>query len=228
MAAMTGRVKLTAGNLRNFHIYLRALADLIPEGGVGGGNASEQGMLFTVVFQPGSTIETDVAGDKMILRDRKAVREFFETSAVDVGDVAVVERTDKRTLTIWLEQGDGGQSTREATTPESVRRDVDRQLALADDWIRETFSALETMARDYAIDEHNETGPGRRYRFANGAHVRVHPRRSGRIVVGFHNDMRAFLAQRELLIDRADAAWMNFDRGMDLDMVRELIEQAAR
>jgi hypothetical protein len=104
MAETIGRVALTAGNLRNFHIYLRSFEALIPEGGIGGSNATELGTPFTVVFQPGSTIETDVAGDKMILRDRRAVRAFFEATAADVGDVAVIERTGDRTLSVWLEQ----------------------------------------------------------------------------------------------------------------------------
>jgi len=133
MPETIGRVTLTAGNLRNFHIYLRSFEALIPDGGIGGSNARELGTPFTVVFQPGSTIETDVAGDKMILRDRKAVREFFEATAADVGDVAVVERTDDRKLSIWLEQQGDLQPRGAPAERPSFRRGIsDRRFRLGD------------------------------------------------------------------------------------------------
>lgn len=98
------RVKLTAGNIRNHHFYLRQCQSVIPEGGVGGKNKDQQGTPFAVRFAPGSTVETDVDGDKMILRNRKAVREFLEASAAAEGDVVVVERAGERSITVWLER----------------------------------------------------------------------------------------------------------------------------
>lgn len=40
----------------------------------------------------------------MILRNRKAVREFLGTSAATEGDVVVVERAGERSITVWLDR----------------------------------------------------------------------------------------------------------------------------
>ena len=104
MSNSVARVKLTGGNVRNFHFYLRECQDVIPAGGVGGKNKGEPGQVFTVRFEPGPTVETDVDGDKWICRNRKAVRAFFEASAASEGDVVVVERSADRNLTVWLER----------------------------------------------------------------------------------------------------------------------------
>jgi hypothetical protein len=97
-------VKLTAGNIRNHHFYLRGCEALIPDGGIGGKNKEARGQTFTVRFEPGPTIETDVDGEKMILRDRKAVRAFLEASAAEEADVVALERSGDRSVTIWLER----------------------------------------------------------------------------------------------------------------------------
>jgi len=230
MAETIGRVTLTAGNLRSFHIYLRSVAALIPEGGIGGANSSDLGTPFKVTFSPGETIETDVAGDKMILRNRRAVRGFLEATAAEAGDVVVIERAADRELTVWLEEagaagGRGAVQTRRST---SERADVDRQLSRADPWIRETFGVIETLAKPYTVAESDEGGPGRRYRFGDGGFIRVHPRLKARVVLGFPPRMADELRSRGLLIERDDLSWMNFDQGMDLAMVRELIEIATR
>jgi len=100
-------VKLTDGNVGNHHFYLRECASLIPDGGIGGKNKTQPGVNFTVRFQPGPTVETDVAGDKMIFRCRGAMREFLEASAAIAGDRVVIERSGDRQLTIWLEPAIG-------------------------------------------------------------------------------------------------------------------------
>lgn len=98
-----GRVKLTAGNIRNHHFYLRSCESVIPEGGIGGRNKDEPGRPFTVRFEPGPTVQTDVDGAKMILRDRKAVRAFLESAAATAGDVVCLQRTGDREVVVWLE-----------------------------------------------------------------------------------------------------------------------------
>jgi hypothetical protein len=100
-------VSLTEGNVKNYHFYLRTCSKIIPDGGLGGKNAGESGTPFTVRFEPGMTVETDVDGSKMILRNRKAVRDFFERSAASAGDVVVIERTEDRALSIRLETSGG-------------------------------------------------------------------------------------------------------------------------
>ncbi len=104
MTSKTARVPLTQGNLTNHHFYLRTCGALIPEGGLGGANKSDPGRPFRVRFEPGPTVDTDVAGDKMILRDRKAVRAFFETAAAEAGDVVVIEASSEREWRVWLDK----------------------------------------------------------------------------------------------------------------------------
>jgi hypothetical protein len=54
---------------------------------VGGSNSDDKAENeLTVEFVPGSTVKTDIAGDKMILRNRSAVRDFFQRAGVEEGD----------------------------------------------------------------------------------------------------------------------------------------------
>ncbi len=98
----TASIVLTAGNIRNHHFYLRGCPEIIPEGGLGGNNKSHPGETFTVRFEPGSTVQTDVAADKMIFRDRKATRDFLERSAAEEGDVVVLDRIGTREVSVRL------------------------------------------------------------------------------------------------------------------------------
>jgi hypothetical protein len=99
-------VRLTGGNVRNGHIYLRTVRDLLPEDAIGGPNAEAAAPRpLTVVFDPGPTISTDIAGDKMILRQRGAVREFFQRTGAGEGDDVRIERVGTHTLRISLLRG---------------------------------------------------------------------------------------------------------------------------
>ena len=100
---MSARITLTQGNINNHHFYLRDCSGLIPAGGIGGKNKRDLGQKFTVVFEPGGAIETDVAGDKMILRDRAAVRAFFEATDARAGDVVIVTSLNTSGLKVQLE-----------------------------------------------------------------------------------------------------------------------------
>ena len=104
MTKQQSRITLTGGNIRNHHFYLRDCQSLLPSGSVGGKNKESPGQPFTVRFEPGQTIETDVDGDKMIFRNRGAVRDFLESTAASVGDVVIVERTADRVLEVRLEK----------------------------------------------------------------------------------------------------------------------------
>jgi hypothetical protein len=102
-AGESGIVRLTGGNIRNGHIYLRKVRHLLPDDVVGGPNAEATAPnLLTVAFAPGPTITTDVAGDKMILRQRGPVREFFRASGARENDDVTVERTGPYSLRISL------------------------------------------------------------------------------------------------------------------------------
>lgn len=96
------RIPLTAGNLRNAHIYLRQARHLLTEDSIGGSNSDAAGTQLTVTFVPGSTIDTDVAGDKMIFRNRAAVRQFFDLSDAAAGDAVEITSLAPRKLQIRL------------------------------------------------------------------------------------------------------------------------------
>lgn len=104
MTNNTARIPLLQDSIDNHYLRLRTCKTLIPEGGLGGSSKSDPGRPFRVHFEPGSSIDTDVAGDKMILRNRKAVREFFETAAAEPGDVVVIESSGDREWRVWLEK----------------------------------------------------------------------------------------------------------------------------
>lgn len=85
-------LKLTGGNIRNKHFYVKGLEEITPPDTTGGPNAAARAAnSITVTFVPGQTIETDIAGDKMILRNRSAVGDFFERVSAKEGDRIVVE-----------------------------------------------------------------------------------------------------------------------------------------
>lgn len=90
------RIVLTDGNIRNGHIYLRSVRDLIPDDAIGGGNRKSAAIPITVRFEPGQQVESDIAGDKMILRERGAVRDFFDRTQSVGGDEVEVEALGDR------------------------------------------------------------------------------------------------------------------------------------
>lgn len=96
------RIPLSGGNLRNGHFSLRAARHILPEDSIGGGNRGEAGKPIIVSFQPGSPVETDIAGDKMILRERGAIRAFFVATGAQEGDAVVLRRTADRTFSVSL------------------------------------------------------------------------------------------------------------------------------
>jgi hypothetical protein len=89
-------IRLTEGNLRNNHFYMRTAESLLPSDCIGGSNKSDLGKPIRVTFEPGPSIECDVAGDKMILRARAQVRDFFERSGSRAGDTLRFMRVGER------------------------------------------------------------------------------------------------------------------------------------
>jgi hypothetical protein len=98
------RITLTQGNISNSHFYLRNCEAVLPQGAIGGRNKKDLGQLFTVAFRPGQTAETDIDGAKMILRNRSAIRDFFERTGASAGDEVIITRQADRALTVELAQ----------------------------------------------------------------------------------------------------------------------------
>jgi hypothetical protein len=86
-------VMLTEGAIRNGNLSVRNALHLLPQGVIGGfsreGAAAHR---LTVVFHPGETATTDVARDKMLLRCRGAVADFYARSEARGGDLVRMRR----------------------------------------------------------------------------------------------------------------------------------------
>jgi hypothetical protein len=96
----TRNLVLTDGNIRNAHIYLRSVRDLLPADAIGGPDKGEAARSLTVSFDGGETVESDVAGDKMILRERGAVRRFLAEHRAQAGDEMVLGFSGDRTISV--------------------------------------------------------------------------------------------------------------------------------
>ena len=79
-------IEVTQGNIDNSHIYLRSALALVPEDAIGGTNAASPGKQIAVTFVPGSSVKTDLPADKLFLRCRSEVGEFFRRANVTDGD----------------------------------------------------------------------------------------------------------------------------------------------
>ena len=101
------------GYLAKRHIYLKAILDFFPSEVVGGSDKTQiADRLLTVTFVPGMTVRSDIAGadrfnrprrsNHRFLRDRTAVRDFFERSGAKPGDVVQITRTGTYAYTFSL------------------------------------------------------------------------------------------------------------------------------
>lgn len=95
-------VALTAGNIKNNHIYVRAAKHLVPVGSLGGSNSESAGDNLSVSFLPGATVETDIDSSKMIFRNRTAVADFFKRTGASEGDHAIIHRVGPHSLEVSL------------------------------------------------------------------------------------------------------------------------------
>lgn len=108
-------IVLTDGNIRNGHFYLRAAARLLPADCIGGSNKSQLGANIRVRFEPGTLAETDIAGDKMILRARAQVRDFLARSGAKAGDSVRFGRTGHHDFVATLKRA--GKTCNPTNTP---------------------------------------------------------------------------------------------------------------
>lgn len=90
---IVGRSTLTAGNIKNHHIYLRTFFDAFPREVVGGSNAATAARQAISVDWGGNTVAvTDLDGEKKFFRKRGWIREFFARTGAVAGDMVLVER----------------------------------------------------------------------------------------------------------------------------------------
>ena len=99
-------IQLSGGNIRNGHFSLRSAAPLLPRDCIGGSNKDQAGTNIQIRFEPGMLVETDIAGDKMILRSRGQVREFFDRTGAKEGDWVRFGRVADHSFVVTLRRAD--------------------------------------------------------------------------------------------------------------------------
>ncbi|MCJ7544070.1 MAG: DNA cytosine methyltransferase [Phycisphaerae bacterium] len=97
-------IRVTAGNLRNSHIYITGHYDFFPNDCIGSSRRSGgNGKPISIQLEGlNRTVRTDIASDgatgkpRRLLRGRSWVREFFEHHRIHTGDVLALERIGER------------------------------------------------------------------------------------------------------------------------------------
>ena len=97
--------RVTAGNLRQNHLYVHGHYDFFPADCIGASrkSANGNGVAIRVILEGlGETIETDIGSDagtgkpRRFFRGRTWVRRFYEYHNIKTGDVLAMERLGKR------------------------------------------------------------------------------------------------------------------------------------
>ena len=107
---VVGRTTLTAGNIRNGHIYLKDCLHAFPHACIGGPNASGAGEPLRLDWGDSEAIETDIDGEKKIFRKRGWARTFFRRERARPGDAVVISRIASRHYALRLERAEEQES----------------------------------------------------------------------------------------------------------------------
>lgn len=100
-----GRTTLTAGNIKNNHIYLRDFFDAFPADVVGGSNiATAARKTISIEWGGRSVAITDLDGKKKFFRKRGWVREFFARTGAVAGDTVLVETVGPYSYRVTLQR----------------------------------------------------------------------------------------------------------------------------
>lgn len=106
--------KVTAGNLRNNHLYINGQYDFFPADCIGGsrrGKASAVKPIQIILDGLGETVETDIGTEasngkpRRFFRGRKWVGRFFEHHGTKTGDVLAMERLGDRRYRLYTFEG---------------------------------------------------------------------------------------------------------------------------
>jgi hypothetical protein len=92
MAGTRRYLTINQANLDHGHIYLAECMDLFPSDAVGGANKKSLAARTVQVDYGSGHVNTDVVGNKKILRRRGWVRSFFRENNLHAGDRVVLER----------------------------------------------------------------------------------------------------------------------------------------
>lgn len=100
-------LKVTAGNIRNGHLYITGHFDFFPNDAVGLNRKTGRGKPVSIELDGlNKTIETDIGREKngrprRHLRERKAIAEFYKHHGIQPGDVLALEKSEDRRYRLY-------------------------------------------------------------------------------------------------------------------------------
>lgn len=107
-------IEVTAGNLRNSHIYITGLHDFFPDDALGGSDKNDAGRPVAIELDGlARTVRTDIPRDSKTGRPRRQfrargwAREFFSYHGVMPGDLLSLERMGKRNYRLAISKRNG-------------------------------------------------------------------------------------------------------------------------
>jgi len=150
------RVGVTAGNIRNGHVYVRECLWFFPKEAMRGEKADAEAVERCVLELPGlGTIESDIDSAKGIFRWRGWKR-FFRLHNVKPGDRLVFTRRDKRTFSVSVEHDllegipkpDSGTQVK---TVRTMKRSVSKRCndLSGDEWLRYSISVWSDIRKTH-------------------------------------------------------------------------------
>lgn len=87
-------IQLSQGNINNNHIYLSSVISFFPKESIGGANKTSLApKMLTIDTGIEESVQTDIAGDKKIFRDRAMIRRFMQVKRLKAGDSVQIQRT---------------------------------------------------------------------------------------------------------------------------------------
>lgn len=120
-------IRVTAGNIRQSHIYVSGNHDFFPPDAIGASrkrlNGNGKGLPITIDLSGlNRSVETDIGSEarggrpRGILRGRAWVREFFKATGVSAGDTLSLERVGERRYRLSIAQTNGHASVSPSPT----------------------------------------------------------------------------------------------------------------
>ena len=103
-------LRVTAGNLRQCHLYIHGHYDFFPADCIGASrkSADANGAAIRILLEGlGKSIETDIGSDartgkpRRFFRGRTWIREFYEHHHIKTGDVLAMERVGSRRYRLY-------------------------------------------------------------------------------------------------------------------------------
>lgn len=164
------RIEINGANIRNSHFYLAEHLGAFPKDVIGGANSTAAApRQLTLRWPFGSPVETDIAGDKKIFRQRAWIRRLFEQSGAEPGDVVLLKSAAPYEYEVEIEK-----KVRMTTTVQNQSAGQTIQVQIKTDaWItRAKFEIADTYKDFFPADALGARGTPEQDKYpARGASV---------------------------------------------------------